>query len=225
MERTHCLAGSPTPEELNDPTWVVDADGGLKNVVVWLAPPDRDHFFAFKPDDDDLKPDGKAGWKKTATLRQPHCAYIPHVQALFSHYRDAKGELKETEQELEVTNESKFTHNTNLNESLGVNPALPSGVTEKLPRPRKRLLNKEPIVAGCDIHPWMKAYIWAFDHPFAAFTDEHGKFTIKNAPAGADLKLMVWHEKLEYITGEKGEAIKLDKDKAKTWAKEVEYKE
>ena len=37
---------------------------------------------------------------------------------------------------------------------------------------------------ACDIHPWMKAYLMVFDHPFFAVTAEDGSFEIKGVPAG-----------------------------------------
>src|SRR5262249_4421621 len=51
-----------------------------------------------------------------------------------------------------------------------------------------------PISVQCDIHPWMKAYIRVFNHPYFAVTDEDGKFTIKDAPAG-EWRIVVWQEK------------------------------
>jgi plastocyanin len=41
-----------------------------------------------------------------------------------------------------------------------------------------------PILLSCDIHPWMRAWIYVFSHPFFAVTDEHGKFRIGSVPPG-----------------------------------------
>ena len=40
----------------------------------------------------------------------------------------------------------------------------------------------------------MGGWIVALDHPYAAVTDGKGRFTIRNAPAGATLELVAWHE-------------------------------
>jgi hypothetical protein len=48
----------------------------------------------------------------------------------------------------------------------------------------------------CDIHPWMSAWIAAFDHPFFAVTDDDGRFTIRGLPPGR-YTLEVWHETLQ----------------------------
>ena len=41
-----------------------------------------------------------------------------------------------------------------------------------------------PITVSCTIHPWMRAWIRVFDHPYYAVTDDNGHFEIKDAPAG-----------------------------------------
>jgi plastocyanin len=41
-----------------------------------------------------------------------------------------------------------------------------------------------PAVITCDIHPWMIAWIYAFDHRYFAVTDQSGRFRISGIPAG-----------------------------------------
>lgn len=41
-----------------------------------------------------------------------------------------------------------------------------------------------PVHLSCDIHPWMHAWIYVFDHPLYAVTDREGKFRISAVPAG-----------------------------------------
>src|SRR5262249_21968650 len=53
---------------------------------------------------------------------------------------------------------------------------------------------QNPIVFSCGIHTWMKAKCWALDTPYAARTDENGKFTIENAPLGVELYVVGWHD-------------------------------
>jgi len=52
----------------------------------------------------------------------------------------------------------------------------------------------KPFMVGCDVHPWMKAYHLAVDHPFAAVSAADGTFEIKDLPAGKH-EFKVWHEK------------------------------
>lgn len=41
-----------------------------------------------------------------------------------------------------------------------------------------------PIRLSCDIHPWMRAWVYVFDHPRFAVTDKEGAFRIENIPPG-----------------------------------------
>jgi plastocyanin len=41
-----------------------------------------------------------------------------------------------------------------------------------------------PIRLGCDIHPWMSGWIYVFDQPWFAVTDERGSFRISGIPPG-----------------------------------------
>lgn len=51
------------------------------------------------------------------------------------------------------------------------------------------------IPVGCDIHPWMRAYVSGFDNPYFALTPADGTATLRNVPPGTYV-LGVWHETL-----------------------------
>jgi plastocyanin len=60
--------------------------------------------------------------------------------------------------------------------------------------PSEAIAAKPGIVEGrCDQHPWVRAYIAVFDHPYFALTDATGSFTIDALPAGT-YTVKVWHE-------------------------------
>jgi plastocyanin len=42
----------------------------------------------------------------------------------------------------------------------------------------------QPVRTGCDIHPWMRGWIYVFEHPCFAVTDERGRFEIGGVPVG-----------------------------------------
>lgn len=42
---------------------------------------------------------------------------------------------------------------------------------------------QRPVQISCDIHPWMRAWVYVFDHPYFAVTDQRGRFKI-SAPPG-----------------------------------------
>lgn len=46
------------------------------------------------------------------------------------------------------------------------------------------VVQKNPVVIGCPIHAWMRAYLIVTDHPFVAITDKEGKFRIEGIPPG-----------------------------------------
>lgn len=43
---------------------------------------------------------------------------------------------------------------------------------------------KTPVVLGCPIHGWMRAYVFVHPHPFFAVTDEEGRYRIEGLPPG-----------------------------------------
>ncbi len=50
-------------------------------------------------------------------------------------------------------------------------------------------------------HEWMAAYIAIMPHPWVALTDENGRFTLHNVPAGTH-KIYAWHEVLGTMISE-----------------------
>ena len=54
-----------------------------------------------------------------------------------------------------------------------------------------------PIMLSCDIHPWMRGWIYVFDHPHFAVTDEQGKFRLPAVPPGTH-RLVMWQPDVGY---------------------------
>jgi plastocyanin len=48
---------------------------------------------------------------------------------------------------------------------------------------------KHPVLIGCSLHPWMRAWVFVVPHPWFAVTDAKGKFLIEKVPAG---KYTLW---------------------------------
>jgi hypothetical protein len=48
----------------------------------------------------------------------------------------------------------------------------------------------------------MSAYVRVLAHPYFAVTDDDGKFTIANAPAGT-WKIVIWQETKGWVKGDK----------------------
>ncbi len=56
------------------------------------------------------------------------------------------------------------------------------------------------IPTGCDVHPWMRAYISVLSHPFHAVTGEDGGYEIKGLPDG-EYEVEAVHSELESLSG------------------------
>ena len=82
---------------------------------------------------------------------------------------------------LEYLNSDTVSHNvhTYSRKNKPFNRTLPAGVSYK-----EKVTHAESIPIRCDIHPWMRAYVYAVDTNYAALTDEHGAFEIKGLPPG-----------------------------------------
>jgi hypothetical protein len=175
--------------------WVVNKDDrGVRWVFVWLAPNPAEN--GAKPTPLPVHPDFKEIKDKEVVIDVSCCWFEPHAVAL------RKG------QTLIANNSSTVAHNYNLN-----GPPEGSGANILLPPGKKRELGdltptRMPYQLSCNIHPWMKAWVRVFDHPYFAVTNASGKFEIKNAPAG-DFRLYVWHEETGWLNkgGKDGQPI------------------
>jgi len=50
------------------------------------------------------------------------------------------------------------------------------------------------IPVKCNVHPWMKSYIFVFKNPYYAVTTKDGKFELKGLPPGT-YTIEAWQEK------------------------------
>jgi hypothetical protein len=208
-DRAECEKG-PTA----DFTWKVGSDKGVANVVVWLRAPAGKYFKI---------PDDKKVMKEMIKIDQPHCAFEPHVVALFPSYFDGK-QQKKTGQEFEVVNSAdKITHNTNWKTTDSTlmkedNIILTKNATRKIsvsPSSEKKSGGEQGLSLACNIHPWMKSYALVFDHPFAAVTSgdqqdakDFGTYEIKEAPAGVEVDVMYWHESMGPFASKNAKKLK-----------------
>ncbi len=204
QDKDKCHATKEPEQDLRDPTWVVDPKNkGVANVVIFLRPGEGK---IFKIKDEDKKRDN------LVELKQPFCAFHPHVSVHFPAYRDRSDQLHPTGEKFKVTNDAKFTHNASW---AGDPDKIAPGNVPLAPEASKTLSFQPdantPVSFKCDIHGWMNAKVWVLDHPYAAVTDKNGKFTLKNVPAGAELYVVGWHEGVGYFkeTGAEGKKVTL----------------
>jgi hypothetical protein len=211
-DKSHCLSEAAGADK-EQQVWRIGKDNGLANVFVWLKAP-KGKFFKIHPDL--TKP-------KDVEMDQPFCAFIPHCAVLFPKMVDPANpdDLKPTGQKLIVKNSAPINHNTNWSapDQTGGNKIIPRREGDKINSiPIDNLEPSDtPVRFKCDVHGWMSAYVRVFDHPYAVVTDKDGNFEIKNAPAGVDVSVVVWHEEGEYGDGGKdGTTVKLEDGKTVT---------
>ena len=166
-----CAAQNVFSDEL-----VIDAETkGIANIFVYLP-----YKSARKLE---IPPDLSSSKEKEVIFTQKGCRFIPHAL------------IVRTDQTLVVKTEDACPHNTNASffRNPGFNFLLGSNETAgrevKLQNPEKY-----PMKVQCNIHPWMTARWLVLDHPYAALTDQQGRFTIEGLPVG-DHEFMVNHER------------------------------
>lgn len=105
-------------------------------------------------------------------MDQREHTFVPHVMAIRS------GQI------VAFTNSDAANHNvrsSSLNAKNEFNIFTGAGGDYRQPLFADR---NRPIRLGCDIHPWMRAWIYAFDHPHYAVTDTRGRFRLEDVPPG-----------------------------------------
>jgi plastocyanin len=116
-----------------------------------------------------------------AVLTQKGCIYVPRVLAAM------------TNQTVEIKNEDQTVHNVHPTprENHGWNKSEPVGggpIQTTFSHPELAI----PI--ACNIHPWMRAFLFVFDHPYFDITPKTGAFELKNLPPGT-YTIEAWQEK------------------------------
>ncbi|NOX56996.1 MAG: hypothetical protein GXP27_21660 [Planctomycetes bacterium] len=161
----------PAEDLIVDPT-----TKGIKNIFVYLRRAPRA-----------VHPDLKQSRVKELVQDQIGCRYVPHAM------------IVRTDQTVVVKSDDPIAHNTHtypiFNQPLNVvlKPRDRAGIKVTFRAPEML-----PIPIKCDLHPWMLAYWLVVNHPYAALTDEQGRFTIEKLPAGRHT-LTVWHERVGYV--------------------------
>lgn len=178
--------------------WVVNSKNlGIQNVVVWVVPePTREidiaamnkamaegrsyKFASFAPNE--IHPAQREPAQSRVHLTIPFLRFHPHVLAA----REG--------QDLYVSNQSQAPHSpktmARINQLL--NPPVHAGNYRFMGNLKAE---RFPIEVSCSVHPWMKAYIRVFDHPYFAVTDGDGNFAIKDVPRmQGKVRLFIWQE-------------------------------
>ena len=152
---------------------LVDAGGGLKNVIVRVVKGAGGSYEAPKT---------------PATMDQNGCMYRPRVQVVMAG------------QTVQIRNSDQTLHNvhTYKGASTMFNQAqIPGGS----PLTKTFADGGQLVKFKCDVHPWMTGYVAIATNPFFAVSDADGNFKIEKLPPGA-YTLEAWHERLGTRTAE-----------------------
>ncbi len=119
-----------------------------------------------------------------AQLDQVFCRYTPHVVGVV------------VGQTLNIKSSDPVVHNVHFKSAF----AGDSNYWMKSAGESVDVIFKQSefLRTGCDVHPWMSAYICVLDTPLFAITGTTGEFKIKNIPVG-EYKLVAWHERFGKI--------------------------
>jgi plastocyanin len=142
----------------DQPVLHVDRSGGLRYAVVYLPDAGRQRASSLAP----------------VTLNQRRFVFEPPVLAVRA------GQL------VRFTNADSANHNVRAASGVpenvfSVNTA-PGAVAAE--RRFAAAPPEQPIALTCDIHPWMAAWVYVFDHGQFALTDAEGTFRIERVPEG-----------------------------------------
>ncbi|MDE3110702.1 MAG: carboxypeptidase regulatory-like domain-containing protein [Acidobacteriota bacterium] len=159
-----CVKANPIPAMVSDV--ITGANGALADAVVYVKS-GLGHYRYPAP-------------QTAVVLDQKNCAYTPHVLAVM------------VDQPFSVANGDPTMHNVHVmarhnRQWSSSQPVASAPLKSTFERPEFAI----PVL--CNIHPWMRAYVFAFDQPYFAVTGTDGAFTIKNLPPGT-YTIEAWHE-------------------------------
>jgi hypothetical protein len=172
------------PSAVVPPIVITGAHGALANVVVYVKSGLGSYRFDVP--------------STPVALDQKGCMYEPRILALM------------TSQPFEVHNEDQTIHNVhpmprvnrpwNKSEPIG-DPPIEANFTKP----------ELAIPIACNIHPWMRAYMFVFAHPYFAITLRTGDFELKGLPPGTYV-IEAWQERF----GTQDETVTLGPRESKT---------
>jgi len=149
--------------------WLVVNNQKLANVLVYVRGASLDAYSFDAPSPD-------------VTLEHKGCRYVPRVLGMLQ------------QQTLKILNSDPTTHNTHPipKNNREWNQSQPPGAAAI----EKRFASPELFIPIKDNqHPWEKAYVGVFSHPFFSVSGTDGSYNISGLPPD-QYTVVAWHEKL-----------------------------
>jgi len=165
-------SADPVCENLNPnltTDWVMVTDDKLANVIVYVRAESL-NLYSFEAPSTDV------------TLEHKGCRYMPHVLGM------------QTQQTLKVLNNDPTFHNTHAvpRNNPDWNKSQPPGAA---PLEQRFAWPELFIPIKDNQHPWEKAYVGVFSHPFFSVSATDGTYKISGIPPG-QYTVVAWHERL-----------------------------
>lgn len=111
--------------------------------------------------------------RKPAVIDQQEHMFVPHMIAVRAG------------QTVKFTNADAANHNVRGSSLVAKNNFnIFTGAGGKYEHRFASDRKNRPVALTCDIHPWMRAWVYVFDHPHFTVTDKKGKFRLADVPPG-----------------------------------------
>ncbi len=186
QDKAHCLSKG----DLLDESLIVNPKNkGIKNVVVWLRPDDKNPKAQLEASQ--IHPSDKTRKPATITIDQPCCMFVQRIT------------LARVGDSIVAKNPAPVAHNFFWSSANNGEFNVTVAKESDWKMPEKLVNETSPIQFKCTIHPWMAGYVRIYDHPYYVVTDADGKFEMKNAPVGK-FRMVVWQEKQGFLGGRDG---------------------
>lgn len=148
---------------------VVVTDGKLANVFIYVRAGDPLDGYLFDAPSTEV------------ILEHKGCQYVPRVLGMLP------------QQTLKILNSDPTTHNTHPTpkNNREWNQSQPPGaepIEQRFPLPELFIPIRD------NQHPWQKAYVGVFSHPYFSVSATDGSYKIMGLPAG-QYTIVAWHEK------------------------------
>jgi plastocyanin len=162
--------GGPPP-----PPTIVIQDGGSQQVLYVHRSGGLRYAVVFLPD---AAPDEESPSTASAVMNQRNFIFEPQVLAVRAG------------QPVRFTSDDPANHNVRAQDSTVANTfSINTGSGSVGPHAHQfsAIPSGRPLALSCDIHPWMAAWVYVFEHDRFAVTNADGTFRIAGVPAGRHL--------------------------------------
>jgi len=180
------LAGDPPPDSVARPTSDQDVCGD--SLVVQSVEHDGTHLAGVVVWLEGVRAGKRIPLERRFDLSIEGCQMTPRVQAVL-----AGGTL-------DLHNSDALVHRARLvRQGTRAPVATATYSDEGQVVPISSALKKAGLLeVRCDVHPWARAWIAVFDHPYFRTTERDGAFTIDSVPPGT-YNLVAWHPRLGVV--------------------------